>query len=161
MDDERQRRTDRLIVTSQVLLEGVVLLGTPLEAAALGVGWQLGPLWVNVVLGGVLFVAGLLVASRAKRDLARSFSASPTPVDGGALIESGIYARQRHPMYLGVLLLTFGWGIAWGSWLGLVGSLVMTAFLVFKSRREDRLLAARYPGYAAYRERVPGGILPR
>jgi protein-S-isoprenylcysteine O-methyltransferase Ste14 len=68
---------------------------------------------------------------------------------------------MRHPMYLGIIAGALGWAVLWGSWVALAGTAIMTVFLTFKARREERLLMQRYPGYADYRERVRGAIFPR
>lgn len=161
---ERLERTlgpDRPLVALQILLESALLIGAVVEFLLFGSGYTLLDVLVNIAVGLVLVVVGLVIASKAKRDLARNFTTSPTPVPDGSLVETGIYGRMRHPMYLGVLLVSYGWAVLWGSWFALVGSLVMNAFLLYKSRREDRLLMGRYPGYAEYKRRVPGGIVPR
>jgi protein-S-isoprenylcysteine O-methyltransferase Ste14 len=159
--DPSSSTVDRRLVAAQVVLEAVIVLGAPAERLLRGAGFTLLGTWLNVLVGGLLVLIGLVIASRARRDLGRSFSSAPTPVQSGTLVDTGIYARLRHPMYLGIIVGAFGWTVLWGSWVGLAGSAVMTIFLALKARWEERLLERRYPGYADYRARVRGAIFPR
>lgn len=158
---ERLIGPDRLLVSVQMALLSVVALGALAEPLLTGNGFTLGSVWISVAAGLVFALAGAAVALIAKRDLARNFSISPTPVTDGRLVDTGIYARMRHPMYLGVLLMLLGWAVLWGSWFGLAGTIAAALFFTLKARHEERLLERRYPDYAAYRTRVRGGILPR
>jgi len=53
-------------------------------------------------------VLGLLVIVAAGYSLRPSLRISPIPKENAPLIESGIYRRVRHPMYLAVILIGFG-----------------------------------------------------
>ena len=74
--------------------------------------------------------------------------------DGQSLVESGMYAKVRHPMYLGSLLLFVGIPLvlgatwAWGfSALGVVG-------IAVRIRGEEAFLAQELPGYREYMQRT-------
>jgi protein-S-isoprenylcysteine O-methyltransferase Ste14 len=84
---------------------------------------------------------------------------TPTPDAGAKLVESGIYARIRHPIYTAVLLGAFGLALAHGHLAPLFLALTLLAFFTSKSRYEEQMLRATYPGYAAYMERT-GRFLP-
>jgi protein-S-isoprenylcysteine O-methyltransferase Ste14 len=56
-------------------------------------------------------------------------------------------------MYFGGVLLGFGWALIACSWLTVAYAALLFAFLDLKSRREERWLSARFPGYEAYRRR--------
>jgi protein-S-isoprenylcysteine O-methyltransferase Ste14 len=78
------------------------------------------------------------------------------PEAASALVSTGIYARTRNPMYLGVLCLLLGWACLLANALAV---LVLPGFVFFLNRfqiePEERVLAARFGReFAAYRERV-------
>ena len=83
----------------------------------------------------------------------RSFHAAANPTAGG-LVTSGPYAYLRHPIYAAVIYFVWAGAIDHASWRGAVSAAVITAGAVLRMLMEERLLLARYPEYAAYRERV-------
>lgn len=79
---------------------------------------------------------------------------------GHSVIESGPYARVRHPGYLGMLLLGATMPLALGSWWAFVPGSVIVAFGFRRVVIEDRFLAANLPGYREYAARVRYRLLP-
>ena len=72
----------------------------------------------------------------------------------------GIYARARHPIYGGAILLAAGWSLLFATPLGGALTLVLLAFFELKARREEHWLVERYPEYEAYRARTRKRFLP-
>src|SRR5262245_51622016 len=111
--------------------------------------------WLLVILGVAIVVSASLQLSRA-----RAFTGLPKPRPGGELVQSGLYARVRHPLYSGLALAGLGWAIIGGSPVALVLDVALVPVLYFKAAREEAWLASRYPGYEAYRARtkrlIPG-----
>ena len=106
-----------------------------------------------------LVVLGLLVIGSAGVALRPSLRISPIPKDNSPLIETGIYRRVRHPMYLGVILIgcgMAGYGDSWISWLL---ELVLIIDLNIKARFEDALLREIHPESMHYQIHV-SRILP-
>jgi protein-S-isoprenylcysteine O-methyltransferase Ste14 len=114
------------------------------------------------LVGASLSTLGVAIAIGAALQLLRrrSFSALPQPRDDGGLVDTGLYARVRHPIYSGIALGGFGWAIARGSPLALAADVALVAILYLKAAREEELLVRHYPAYAAYRARtkrlIPG-----
>ena len=110
-------------------------------------GWQAA---VVLVMGAAMILGGLLVVALGVRQLDRSLSALPKPIDSGVLIEHGLYRRVRHPIYAGVILGAAGWSVLMASIAALLLTVVLAVVLDLKSRREEAWLRERYPGYPAY-----------
>jgi len=70
------------------------------------------------------------------------------------VIQTGPYARVRHPMYSGALLMVLGTPLALGSLWGLVPFLAMLAVITWRLLEEERLLKEKLPGYAGYIRKV-------
>jgi protein-S-isoprenylcysteine O-methyltransferase Ste14 len=104
--------------------------------------------------GGVLFLAGSLLAAAGAVSLGKNLTPLPQPKETGTLIVSGAYRIVRHPIYSGITFMAFGWGLWLHSWLTIGYALLLFAFFDIKSRREERLLEEKFPGYAVYRKRV-------
>ena len=117
--------------------------------------------WVFVF--PILLAVGLGVAFAiwARRHLGEFWSARVTLKEDHHLIQSGPYARVRHPIYSGLLLAMIGTALFVGEWRAALG-----VFLVFvghwlKARREESLLATEFgAAYEEYRRRT-GSLVPR
>lgn len=139
----------RFLVSAQLSL--IALIAFPFATAQLS------------ILNLGLFALGLMVGVAAITVMpSRSFSVMPEPTSKGELVTRGIYRHIRHPMYLAVLLCGLAACLAYASALkwGLLA--LLASVLIAKIRREERLLLARFAGYAAYRLRtkalIPGLI---
>ena len=110
--------------------------------------------WIWLALGAGALGIGAWLVVRAFVDLGPNMTALPRPRTDGRLVESGIYARLRHPIYAGLILGSLGWSALTRSPAALVVALVLAAFLDAKARREEAWLVDRYPLYGAYRLRT-------
>lgn len=136
-----------------------VLIGAVVGAGFLPPRWPDGARDVLSAAGAVLAVAGGLFAVWAARTLGRSLTPFPKPASRGELVEAGPYRFVRHPIYGAAILFLAGFSL-----FASVPALAVTAALAcvwaLKARVEERLLAARYPGYGAYCARTPRRFLP-
>ncbi len=106
-------------------------------------------------------LAGTTLMLASARSLGRNLTPTTTPVPEGELIAHGLYARVRHPMYSGLILLYWGLGWIGSNWrFGLLIGLFSWLFFDRKASVEERKLLERYPGYAAYAGAVPK-LVPR
>jgi protein-S-isoprenylcysteine O-methyltransferase Ste14 len=145
-----------------VLLHGVFTIGIPwlLFAATRDTAWTrlpLGPLrWIGPLL--VACGAYLYVWSVA-RLISRQTSALPGQAPT-ALARDGWYARVRHPLLLGVVLILLGEAIATASLALLAYALLYWLWLhAFVTRREEpELVTAFGDAYRDYCRRVPRWI---
>lgn len=107
------------------------------------------------VLGGTAVVAGIAIMGGAARRLGRELRTHPAPSDAAVLRVDGPYRLVRHPIYSGLLLAALGLAIAAGSTAATAGFAVLVAWMTLKARFEERLLAARFPGYPEYARHTP------
>ena len=145
-DDGFLQRGDHWVIAQSALLVAVVLLA-PLFPWA----W-LNP--VTTVVGVVLFVLGGGLGIAGVRALGRNRTACPQPLADSALVQSGVYARVRHPLYSSLMFASVGWALGWASWAGLAAAGALTLLLYAKATHEERWLHARYPAYRDYARRV-------
>ena len=61
---------------------------------------------------------------------------------------------MRHPIYAGLIALSFGWANLWGSGRGVVLALIQAVLLDIKARREERWLREKFPDYDEYAMKV-------
>jgi protein-S-isoprenylcysteine O-methyltransferase Ste14 len=109
----------------------------------------------------LLVIAGLSLAVWARRHLGEFWSGRVTLKVDHQLIQSGPYARIRHPIYSGLLLATAGTVLFLGQWRALLGLGLALAGLWQKARREEALLVAQFGHpYEEYLRRT-GVFVPR
>ena len=104
-------------------------------------------------------VLGLLIIVAAGYSLRPSLRISPIPKENSPLIESGIYRRVRHPMYLAVILIGFGMAGYSDSLIAWILELALIIDLNVKARFEDALLLEAHPESFHYQMHV-SRILP-
>lgn len=109
---------------------------------------------LGTLAGTALLVLGSLLALAGMVRLGRNLTALPHPKDDADMVETGPYRVVRHPIYSGAILAALGWGFWVHGWLTIGYALLLFVFFDLKSRREERWLAERFPGYALYQERV-------
>ena len=111
-------------------------------------------------IGWLLIVGGAAVAAWGIRSLGRSLTPGTEPLPHAPLVTSGAYARARHPIYSGVVLLLTGYALVWSNWtLALLLGLVAWLYFDAKARVEERWLLARHPRYGEYMRRVRRRVL--
>ena len=140
--------------------EGWVVIQVVLLAAVVATGLWLGPDWsgplryLTIFAGFMALAGGAILVVRGIFDLRGALTPLPRPRDDSRLVETGVYALARHPIYGGLVLGSFGWAITQASLDALLVTAVLLAFFVLKSSREEAWLMERFPGYAAYRTRT-------
>ncbi len=113
--------------------------------------------WVGVVLfafGGALRLWPVFV-------LGRRFSGLVAIQPEHTLVTGGVYGVIRHPSYLGLLVNSLGWGLAFRSGVGVVLTALTIPPILARIRAEERLLRTHFGDeYDAYRARtsrlIPG-----
>ncbi len=134
-----------------VLGQSVLMLAVIVLAVSFHGDWTrldlILPGFVLVTLGAVFGIAGV-VALKTNR------TPFPKPCEGSSLVQSGIYAWVRHPLYTSVILASLGWALVWQSLPALLVAAALVPFFNAKARREERWLREMFPGYASYEKRV-------
>jgi protein-S-isoprenylcysteine O-methyltransferase Ste14 len=110
---------------------------------------QLGTAWLYsgllIFLFGVVFTIVTIL----------NFATSPKD----KVITQGLYGVSRNPMYIGMLLMYIGLGIACASWLYLLLTLVLVILLNANLSAEERYCLYVYgAAYREYLERTPRWI---
>lgn len=77
------------------------------------------------------------------------------------LTRTGPYAYTRNPLYLGSILIAFGFGVASRNWI-LMAALAVLFLLIYLPtiRSEEEFLSAMFPEFETYALRVPR-LFPR
>ena len=113
--------------------------------------------WLGVALsaaGGALRLWPVFV-------LGNRFSGLVAIQPGHLLVTTGVYRVIRHPSYLGLLITSLGWALAFRSGVGLVLTALLIPALIARINSEERLLSGEFGDeYESYRARtsrlIPG-----
>jgi len=105
-------------------------------------------LWTAI--GIVITAIGIFLTVEGWREIFRSKN---------KLSKNGLYRFSRHPQYLGILLITFGWTIGWPTLLTFAFWPILLWIYYKQSKREDLFLSKRFgKAFAAYKKTVPSFI---
>ena len=112
-------------------------------------------------LGVVLFAAGGALRLWPVFVLGDRFSGLVAIQPGHMLVMTGVYAVIRHPSYLGLLVNSIGWALAFRSGVGVLLTVLTIPPLLARIHAEERLLRSQFgEAYDAYRARtsrmIPG-----
>ena len=112
-------------------------------------------------LGAALTVAGIAFAIWARFHIGRYWSGTVALREGHELIRTGPYARIRHPIYTGLLLALFGTALTIGRYRAFAAFLIVLCSLIWKSKREEKLLYGLFGAAFEEHRRRTGFFLPR
>jgi protein-S-isoprenylcysteine O-methyltransferase Ste14 len=160
MNSENQSKKDKIILAS---IASIMLLGTlliPTDVFYLEVFEKANPSFQ--ILGLIIYLIGFVVVAKAQNQ--NDFIEPVVEIQtdrGHKIIDSGLYAYVRHPMYSGFLL--FFPGIA--LWLGSIFSalfLTITLFLLlaYRIQSEEETLQNEFDEYMGYKEKVKAKLIP-
>ena len=115
-------------------------------AAIQGLGFSLSPV---SLLGLVMLVFGGYLRVTSRRQLMRAGltmlgSTQLVTVEGQRLVTDGHYRRIRHPLYLGEITRNLGFTLVLASGYGFALVLLGSAFLLFRIRREERMMLEEF-----------------
>jgi protein-S-isoprenylcysteine O-methyltransferase Ste14 len=76
------------------------------------------------------------------------------------VIDTGVYAVVRHPMYTGFVPMVVGPALWLGSYVAALLAIVPITVLAVRSQFEERFLKRELKGYEAYTEKVRYRLIP-
>jgi len=100
----------------------------------------------------IVSITGLLVIIIAILQLNKNLSPFPTPKSDSELIRTGLYKYIRHPIYTGILLMTFGYGFYTTSAFKIIISSLLLILFYFKSSYEEERLQNVFSEYKHYKK---------
>src|SRR6185295_6303120 len=95
-------------------------------------------------LGVVLFAAGGALRLWPVFVLGRRFSGLVAIQAGHELVTRGVYGVIRHPSYLGLIVNSLGWALAFRSMVGVLLTALTIPPLIARIHAEERLLHTQF-----------------
>ena len=153
---EREPVNARIFPPPPVMLLLFLAAGFLLEKVVPLVKRPAAPPPESIVIGGLVVGIALAIGVLAVRQMRRH---KTTVFPGGtasALVQAGVFSRSRNPIYLSMVLLMLGLGIATARpWLILLAPALLFYLQERVIKREEAYLAARFGAeYSAYRQKV-------
>jgi protein-S-isoprenylcysteine O-methyltransferase Ste14 len=113
--------------------------------------WLAQPTWKTMLLSLLLVVPGVWLRAYAAGYVRKN----------AELTRTGPYAYTRNPLYLGSMMIAFGFAVAAASWTLLVVLAVLFAAIYLPTIRSEELyLREHFAGFDEYAAKVPR-LLPR
>ena len=120
--------------------------------------WYVLPFGVSVT-AAIIFLAGYLLYARVMKE--NAFLSRVIEIqEGQRVVDTGVYAIVRHPMYSATLLLFLSMPLILGS---LISFVIFLAYPLIISRRiahEEAFLEEYLDGYSDYKKRVQYRLIP-
>ena len=121
-------------------------------------GWSAMPIWV-VAIASVLFLIAYALYAEVMRENAY-LSRTIKVEQGQRVVDTGMYAVVRHPMYAVTILLFMMIPLVLGSWYALIPFAFYPVVIVVRLKDEEDLLTKELPGYDAYKQKVRYRLIP-
>jgi protein-S-isoprenylcysteine O-methyltransferase Ste14 len=113
--------------------------------------WLAKPTWKTMLLSLLLVVPGVWLRAYAAGYVRKN----------AELTRTGPYAHTRNPLYLGSMMIAFGFAVAAGSWIIMITlALLFAAIYLPTIRSEELYLREHFAGFDEYAAKVPR-LLPR
>jgi protein-S-isoprenylcysteine O-methyltransferase Ste14 len=150
---DETKMSDVKVNSSQKSWSGIARrIRVPLSFACAGLYfWLAHPTAMSIFTGTLIIIPGLVVRALASGHVKKNEE----------LATSGPYACTRNPLYLGSLIMAFGFALAAQSWW-IAGVLLTMFFAIYLPviYGEESFLRQRFPDYEDYQSRVPR-LLPK
>lgn len=120
--------------------------------------WSSVPIWITIISNAIVFLGYIFIIFVFKEN---SYASTVIQVEQEQkVITTGPYALVRHPMYLGMLLMSLFSPLALGSYWAIIPSLMIIPSLLLRIKVEEEVLRQSLPGYNDYCTKTRYRLLP-
>ena len=154
--DSKEKQKDQNIV---VKLSGLMfLVGFILCGLGFRFGWYTLPKTVSIIAAAVFLFSYVLYAQvmRENAYLSRTVKVE----ENQKVVDTGLYAVVRHPMYSATVLMFLAMPLVLGSPISFIIMLGYIPVIAKRIRNEEEVLTNGLDGYKEYKTRVKHKVLP-
>lgn len=138
--------------------EAMFVAGFALAGLDFRFGWTQLPAWVSAA-AAVVFLLGYGLYALVLRE--NAYASRVVEIQQGQkLIDTGLYAVVRHPMYGATVLMFLSMPLVLGSGISFLCFLAYPMLIAKRIRGEEQMLEAELEGYAQYMQRVRWKVIP-
>ena len=120
--------------------------------------WSTVPIYVEV-LGFLILIFSFYLLFRAMLENPHASKVLDIR-QGQKLIDTGLYAHVRHPLYSGFSLMFIGIPLGLGSWYAMIPAIMCIVILWVRCKFEEQMLIEGLEGYEDYMKRVKYRLIP-
>lgn len=154
--DAKEKQTEQSVV---VKLSGLMfVVGFVVAGLDFRFSWLPLPKTVSIIATVLFLLAYLLYAEvlRENTYLSRTIEVQ----EGQKVIDTGLYAVVRHPMYTATLLLFLSMPLVLGSLFSFVIFLSYPVIIIIRLKNEENFLEKELEGYTEYKQKVKYRLIP-
>ena len=151
---EKETEQKEVILISLILFMG----GFIISGFDFKYGWSYLPKEVTIVSSIILLLSYILYAEvmRENTYLSRTIEVQ----ENQKVIDTGLYAVVRHPMYLATTLLFLSFPLVLGSFISFIIFLIFPFTLAKRIKNEEKVLEEGLKGYKEYKKKVKYKMIP-
>ena len=154
--DSKEKQKEQNIV---VKLSGLMfLVGFILGGLGFRFGWYTLPKTVSVI-AAVAFLFSYVLYAEVTRENAY-LSRTVKVEENQKVVDTGLYAVVRHPMYSATLLMFISMPLVLGSVYSFAVFLAYPLLIAFRIKGEEKLLEQELDGYKEYKQKVKYRLIP-
>jgi protein-S-isoprenylcysteine O-methyltransferase Ste14 len=139
------------------LVEEIILIGTGI--CGLIFSWKQFPIFpLSHMLGGIVILVafGFHWISHERHKQAHEIAQEIKTI-----VTAGSFSKIRHPLYLSLIFMNIGIGIAFGVMITFILALVTIIHWVLTALKEEEALMEKFPAdYSSYKQRVRWRMIP-
>lgn len=120
--------------------------------------WSNEPLWIVILSNIIVFLAYIFIFYVFNEN---NYASTVIQVEKEQqVISSGLYAIVRHPMYIGMIIMSLFMPIALGSYYSIIPMLLIIPITIIRIKNEEEILLRELKGYKEYCLKTKYRLIP-
>jgi len=121
-----------------------------------------GTVRIAMIAAGIaLMVVGAIVNIAGRFKLGNNWSDNIKIYHRHSLVDTGVYAWVRHPLYASLIWMFCGSSLVYSNWLAfLANAFIFVPAMHYRAGQEEKMLGLEFPEYDNYKKRV-GMFFPK
>jgi protein-S-isoprenylcysteine O-methyltransferase Ste14 len=113
------------------------------------------------ILGTAMIVLGCAANIKGRFNLGRNWANQIKIYEKHTLVQTGMYAIVRHPLYTSIILMLYGGCVVYRNILAFTAvTLIFIPFMYYRAKQEEAMLWQSFPQYEEYMGKT-GMLFPR